>query len=240
MTAVAGIEPIAAARAGGFGLGVEPVAATGPDWRRAPMPGDLEEQLDRIGAATATSSRAIAATWQLEKHAWLAGGAALAGLLVHGALPPLDDALVLDAEEGWPAAMALPDAGWQHVPSETPGVSEPGHGPGTADAGRALAELLEAHHAPLVDALGAFRPRRALWRSVGDRLGQAARWCGEAFDASDEAVALVEAALAAPTALHAPAVFTIVEGRPQRRRAGCCLSHRIPGGVLCEDCRITR
>ena len=242
------VAPIAAARAAGIGLGVRgmPVDASEPGWRAAgAVAADAvlrAELLARTAAAAGiavpavdatsspaaartpslaaagTPSLAIAATWHLEKHAWLAAGAALAGVLLHGRLPPLERAWIRCGEYGWPEEIALPGEGWSR-----------GDG---ADVARAL----EDHLAPLVDALVVHRARRPLWRSAGDRLGQAARWCAEAFAAPDGARALAEAAFAAPTALRAPAGFVLRDGLPDRRRTGCCLSHRCPGGPRCDDC----
>lgn len=173
--------------------------------------------LARTAAGAGSRSLAVAATWHLEKHAWFAAGTALAGVVVHGVVPPLDDAALRDGEHGWAEAIALPDDRWQ------------------AADGPALAQHLEAHLAPLVTALTPYRPRRALWRSIGDRLGQAALWCAEALD-DDAAIAVATEALTAPTRLRAPAAFTTRAGRRFRPRTGCCLSHRCDGGVECDDC----
>ena len=224
MTAVAAgqdlLAPIAAARANDFGLAVRPLPGDPAGWRPAAAVPDLGPLLDAVAAGAGTASRAVAATWLLEGHAWSVASAALAAVLVHGLAPPLDRGLVRDLPGGTVEALALPAEGWD-----------------PCDGGQ-LAARLEAHHAPLVEALGAFRPRRALWRSVGDRVGQAAIWCAEAFGDRDAALALASDVLSAPTALRAPAVFAVVDGAARRRRAGCCLSFRVPGGDVCPDCRI--
>lgn len=219
------VAPLAHARAGGFGLGVRATPAP-PGWHEAgAAAGDarlLTSLLARTCHAAGTRAGAVAATWYLEKHAWLACGAALAGLLVHGAVPPLDRAFVRHADEGWVDAIAVPEHGWERA---DPAV---------------LAALLEAHLAPLVAALSDRRPARALWLCAGDRLGQAAIWCGEAFGDRTAAWSLAAAALEAPTALEAPAGLTLREGEPFRRRRGCCLSHRCPAGATCDDCPLSR
>lgn len=218
------IAPLVAARANGHGLAIRP----------APLPADatgwlsagtfardrelLAEALERTARAAGTASRAVAATWLLEKHAWHVASAALAAVLVHGAVPPLDGALVQLGEHGWADAIALPPDDWEPA------------------GGRVLAARLAAHHGPLVEALAPYRSRRALWRSVGDRLGQAALWCGEAFDDHRRAWAIAAEALTAVTALAAPAGFELLDGAPFRRRTGCCLSHRCPDGRVCDDC----
>jgi ferric iron reductase protein FhuF len=178
--------------------------------------------LDRTATAAGTTSRAIAATWHLEKHAWYVASASLAAILVHGTMPPLEQALLRDAEEGWPDAIAVPPSDW------------------TPANGATLGARLEAHLEPLVDALCHHRPARALWRSVSDRLGQAALWCGEAFADHRRAWALAGEAMTAPTALAAPTGFELVDGVPFRRRTGCCLSQRCQPALICDDCRLRR
>jgi FhuF 2Fe-2S C-terminal domain len=229
MTAVDPVAALADARAHGFGLGVERITGDwrAQGWRPATLAAEdvhlREELIARSAAGAGTPSRAVAATWLVERHVWLAAGAALAGVLVHGAIPPLDAALLRDGEYGWADAIALPDTGWTAV-----------------GGGAALAAHLEAHLHPLVEAFACERPRRALWRSAADRLGQAALWCGEAFGAHERAWTVAGDALTADTALHAPAGFMMRAGRPFRRRIGCCLSHRCPGGDMCDDCPLPR
>ena len=166
-----------------------------------------------------TGSLAVAATWLVEKHAWYVAAAALGGVLVSGRVAPLRDAEVLIGDCGWVEGVALPAAGWR-----------PGGAP-------ELATALAAHLAPLVCALSEHRPPRPLWRSVSDRVGQAAVWCADAFGDADAALALATGVLAAPTPLKAPARWTVGEdGLPTRRRVGCCLSHRSPSALRCDDC----
>jgi ferric iron reductase protein FhuF len=222
------VAPLAAARGHGYGLGLcaAPVPDGEPGWRPATAtagdPALLDVLLARTAAGAGTRSRAVAATWHLEKHAWFVGGAALAGVLVHGAIPPLDRMLLRDGGHGWAVAVAAPADGWE-----------------IAD-GATLAARLEAHLVPVVEALACHRPARALWRSAGDRLGQAAVWCSDAFGDRDAALALARDVLTAPTALRSLATFTERDGRPFRLRAGCCLSHRCAGAVRCDDCPLQR
>ena len=221
------VDAIAAARAGGFGLPLQRLPEAGdPGWRpagAAAADAALREELLRSSAdATGTGSPMVAATWLLEKHAWHVAAVALGSVLLDGRVPPLERLLVRDGAEGWVEALALPGDGWR---------------PGGA---KELAAGFEAHLAPLVEELAAHRARRPLWRSAGDRLGQAALWCGEAFGDSARAVRLAADVLTAPTALRAPARFTVHEGVPFRRRTGCCLSYRCPGEVSCEDCSRVR
>ena len=215
---------LAAGRMGDFGLPVRRVDAVAglEGWRPAGAtaadPSLRQELLARAIVGAGTASAGVAVTWQLEKHAWFLAAGAIGGLLSCDAMAPLDEAWLYDGEHGWVEAVALPADGW--VPAD----------------GAQLAARLEAHLTPLVEALSAFRARRALWRSVGDRLAQAALWCGEAFDERGPAWVLCGDALAAPSALRAPAGLELRDGRPFRRRTGCCLSHRCAGGATCEDC----
>jgi hypothetical protein len=217
------VEAIAAARADGYGVTVEPLPVSGPGWRRgAEVPGHLDELLAAVAEATGTRSPAATVTFFLEPYAWHLAAACVGALLCSGALPPLDDVQVHDTPEGWCDAIALPAGGW------------------TPATGAELAARLEAHLAPLVGALASQRPTSALWRSVGDRLGQGALWAGAAFEDPDGAWDLLEAALAAPTTLRAACAAETADGRRFRRRTGCCLNHRSPDGPICPDCVIVR
>jgi hypothetical protein len=210
------VAPIAAARANGFGLGVHRAAEISGEtgWQ----PAEVASPVLHPALADELPSPAVAATWQVEGHAWFVAAASLAGVLVHGRVPPLDRALLRYGSEGRPEAIALPADGWRPA--------------GGADVAAAIAEHLE----PLVDALSAHRRARPLWRSAGDRLGQAARWCADAFGENDRAIAIATAALEAPTALRAEPGFSIEDGQPYRRRTGCCLAYRLPDTPRCVDC----
>lgn len=214
MTAVAGAEGL------GYRLDIRPLPVPEEGgWRPALAaardPARLDELLARTCAAAGTPSRAVAVTWHLEKHAWFVAAAAFACLLTQDAIPPLDELWVRDSDEGWVDAIAVPAHGWA-----------PADGP-------ALAEALVAHLEPLVAVLSRHRGRRALWRCVGDRLGQAALWAADAFDG--RAITVAEHALAADTHIAARG-FETIGGTVTRRRTGCCLSHRCAVAITCDDC----
>jgi hypothetical protein len=217
------LERIAAARAGGFGLAVVPGPASGPRWRAAHDIAPLDALVARTDRALHPAPRAVAAAWHVEKHAWHAASLVVAALVVDGSLPPLGSAQVRDGEHGWTEAIAVPPGGW------TGGASP-------VDA----AEALEAHLAPVVQALASRRAERALWREAADRVGQATLWCGEAFGRRADAWAAGAALLGAQTRLRAHAGFALHQGEPFRRRGGCCLSYRCADGVLCPDCPLRR
>jgi hypothetical protein len=131
----------------------------------------------------------------------------------------------VESADGIPAALAFRDAplAWEG-------------GPGRASVLRAP---LEAHLAPLVPAIAAarLRPARALWRSAGDRVVQSALWAGAAAGRDADAVALARDVLDAPTPLCVPVrVATGESGVPMQQRASCCLAHRTPSKLVCENC----
>jgi ferric iron reductase protein FhuF len=102
---------------------------------------------------------------------------------------------------------------------------------------------LFAHVEPVVDALVTrrLRPRRALWRAAGDRVGQAFLWCAEAFGAPARARRLAELVLLEDSPLHVPLRSAVGEdGTTYHLRASCCLNHRVPGAELCPGCPLRR
>jgi hypothetical protein len=152
--------------------------------------------------------------------------AACACALSSGRLPSLRPADVLvESADGIPSALAFRD-----VPLAWPG------GPGMAPV---LGEQLEAHLAPLVEAIAArrLRPARALWRSAGDRVVQSALWAGDAAGRPEAALALARAVLEAPGPLRVPVRPAAgPSGVPMQQRVSCCLAHRTPSGLICENC----
>lgn len=224
------LSPVAAAEVAGFGLPLRPLPrpADEPGWRTAQTLADdpalLQDLLGRGAAALGSPSGAglVAATTLIEAHAWYVAATALGGVLLHGRIPPLEPLLLRDGPEGWVNELALPAHGWER------------------GGGAELAVQLETHLAPVVAALAPHRRPKPLWRSVGDRLGQAAIWCGTAFEADAQVLEIATDALSAPTALRAPARFTVQDGVPFRRRTGCCLTYRTAEAVHCDDCSLIR
>jgi hypothetical protein len=191
----------------------------------------VEQLMLRAGVAAGTPLAAVPATWIVEKAAWFAAAAAFTHLLQRGACAPVEEMRFLHGDAGWAERVAVP-------PFDGRGVGA--RGVGARDVGAAaFAIRFEAAFAPVVEALGAHRARRALWFSVGDRIAQAAMWTGAALDRTPEAIELATAVLASPTMLHAPARFAWgADGTPSRRRVGCCLSYRCDDGARCADCPV--
>ncbi|WP_205695791.1 hypothetical protein [Conexibacter sp. SYSU D00693] len=218
------VAPLTVARHNDFALPLRALPHTdeAAGWR----PGDAcardaalrEELLGRAAQVAAGAPVAMSVTGLVESHTWYVTAAAMSALLVHGALPPLDRLEVHDSAFGYVDGVALPCDGWT-CPADP----------------AALAQALHLHLEPLVEALSEHRARRPLWRSVGDRIGQAANWCAGAYG-HDRAWALGGAVLDADTPFRGPAGFEVVDGAPFRRRTGCCLTHRCAGAELCPDC----
>lgn len=110
--------------------------------------------------------------------------------------------------------------------------------------GRLLDEM-EAHLAPLIDAIAAAtgRPRRALWRSAGDRLGGAFLWLGEVVGMRERAWDLGTRCMQGDGPLAVGAGFRVLEhagiAEPTRNRRGCCLIYRVAGNDTCFTCPLT-
>ena len=107
---------------------------------------------------------------------------------------------------------------------------------------RSAHEALLAHLEPLIDALVArrLRPRRALWRAAGDRVGQAFLWCAEAYHAPARARRLAELVLE-DSPMHVPLRSAVgQDGAPYHLRASCCLNHRVDAAALCPGCPLRR
>jgi hypothetical protein len=218
-------DRVVAARANGFGLAVVAGPARGPEWFDAhALVHDAALRDERLALAHAESGSdlpAIGPAWLVESHAWAVGSLVVAALLADSSLPPLHLLQVLHGPRGLVDAVAVPPDGWRHAdPTEA-------------------AVALDAHLGPLIDALRGRRAPRALWREASDRIGQAVLWCGEAFDAREEAWSIGAQILAAPTRLRAPARFELRDGAPFRLRTGCCLGHRTPGAAACSDCLLS-
>jgi FhuF 2Fe-2S C-terminal domain len=110
---------------------------------------------------------------------------------------------------------------------------------------RRLHDEMAAHLAPLLDAIGAAtgRPRQALWRSAGDRLGGAFLWLGEVVGMRERAWDLGARCMRSGGPLAVGAGFRVLEhagiAEPTRNRRGCCLIYRVAGHDTCFTCPLT-
>jgi hypothetical protein len=110
-------------------------------------------------------------------------------------------------------------------------VRSPASRPG-ADLEQVRSLLAREHLAPLIEAVShaTKRPRRALWRSMDDRLAAAIAWIAQMTDSTARAL-------------------TLLDGRAELRtldlgthelllhvREGCCLYYRTPVAVKCFSC----
>lgn len=228
MSAVAlDLAPLQAARSEGFGLEIYvlPVPGDQDGWRAASAAAEdaelMELLLKRTRAAAGTSHPAVAATWHLEKHAWWVAALLVGSTTTYRSIPPLGGLRVRDGEHGWVEALGVPADGWESA------------------SGNLIAERIERHLEPLVDALAHHRSARVLWSCAADRLAQAAIWCERAFGDA-ETIRLAREALAEPTSLMAPANFERTAAGFARRRRACCLAHRATPSVRCSDCPLRR
>ena len=230
----AALARVAAARAGGFGLFVARRAEPGEGWLAAGElardDGPLDALVDGMGRSAGTDLRQVGTEWLLELLAWHGAALSAAAMLSGRWVPDLRPRNVLvGVENGAILGLAL----------RAGAVRE--HG-GDRALAQAAHDALVAHVEPLIDALVArrLRPRRALWRAAGDRVGQAFLWCATAFDAHARARRLAELVLDG-SPLHVPLQSAVGEdGAPYHLRASCCLNHRVDAAQLCPGCPLRR
>jgi hypothetical protein len=230
----AALGRIAAARAGGFGLFVARHAEPGEGWLPAGDlardDGPLDGLVDAMGRSAGTDLRQVGAEWLLEVLAWHGAALTAAAMMSGRWVPDLRPRNVLvGVEHGAVLGLALRGGVVrEHVTERA--------------LARAAHDALVAHVEPVIDALVArrLRPRRALWRAAGDRVGQAFLWCAVAYDADARARRLAELMLHG-SPLHVPLQSAVGDdGDPYHLRASCCLNHRVPGAELCVGCPLRR
>jgi Ferric iron reductase FhuF-like transporter/FhuF 2Fe-2S C-terminal domain len=226
------VERASALEAGGFSIPIRRADAVGGDFVRADVlhaPGPLlGRRIAESAAGGDTDLAHVGAQWWLERCAWLITSAAFACALSSGRLPSLRPADVLIASaSGVPAGVAFRD-----VPLAWDRDGEPG-------LAAVLREQVEAHLAPLVSSIAGLRlrPVRALWRAAGDRVVQSALWAGAATGRPERAAALARAVLVPGSPLAVPVrIAPGSSGEPVQQRASCCLAHRTPAKIVCENC----
>jgi FhuF 2Fe-2S C-terminal domain len=231
----AALARIAEARAGGYGLYVARRDEPGDGWHAGPEllseDGPLEELVADVARSAGTDLPRVGAEWLLELVAWHGAVLTAAAMMSGRWVPDLTPGNVfVGVKDGSVMGVALRGG----EPREHAGDEE------LARAGHAaLLELFE----PLIDALVArrLRPRRALWRAAGDRIGQAFMWCADAYGDPERARWLAERMIAPPSPLHVPLeIGSGEDGQPVLLRASCCLWHRAPESSLCPGCPLRR
>lgn len=181
------------------------------------------------------SARAVQGSLLLEAWAWSALTPALHLLFFDGTVLELGDPSVqiFAPRGGRPAALGIDAAG--------PLGREPRHAaPGDPAGIDLLAGPAIAFHQPLIDALHAEtgRSKRALWRSVRDRLASAIMASGEAFGRPELADAMLARVLERWGVTGGRPRFVRAPGRrPALARGGCCLWWRT-GSPPCDGCPI--
>lgn len=186
---------------------------------------------DYLDASAGLEHRHVGAQWWFERCAFLVAAAAFACILTSRRVPSLDPGSVLILGTGGiPSALAFRDVPLAHADS-------------SSDDARLAAvarDEIESHLEPLAVALTmqGLRSAKALWRSAGDRMVQAALWIGTATERHDDAVALARGVLTPGSRMHVVIRLTASAGAAgcEHLRSSCCLAHRAVGGVICSTC----
>lgn len=195
--------------------------------RLAADPAALERLADAYGRRwQIVGDRASQATIIVLDYTWYATAPLVGLALGAGVVPSLRDAEVWLDPETREGCLALAEAE-----------------PVTAD-GEALRTEIEAHLAPLVDAIGERRwiSRRTAWLGAGDRIVGAVEYVLRGLGTPERAPAVADRIVhRAGSALDSPRHrFIQVEAAdgfvPVGIRASCCRFYRVPGVEKCITC----
>lgn len=186
---------------------------------------NYQELLARVGRDAGTDRADVQASLFLEAYVWALVAPAVEALLIDGRLPSVlrKHVAIRFGTDGRAVDVTFAR------PSVSPSIER-------------LRGELEHHLAPVIEQLAALsgRPRRALWRSAGDRLAGAFSWQGERLGMPEHACALGERAMRIAGPLQGAAGYRLVDGRPARHRNGCCLWWRTRDGAPCPGCPLNR
>ncbi len=208
----------------------------------------LDDLLAKATATTGGGRADIGGTLLAEGYAFALALRAVGTLLFGTRIPamaPAEVALEFAAGEATITGMAF--AGGAYGVAGDPREGDPALVT-VADEDALLARLQEemrAHLAPLLDAIAAAtgRPRPALWRSAGDRLGGAFLWLGEVVGMRERAWDLGGRCMLSGGPLAVGAGYRVLEhagiAEPTRNRRGCCLIYRVAGNATCFTCPLT-
>ncbi|MDP2712616.1 MAG: (2Fe-2S)-binding protein [Solirubrobacteraceae bacterium] len=208
----------------------------------------LDELLARATQATGTQRADIGGTLLAEGYAWALALRAVGTLLFGTRIPALaPDEVSLELAAGDTTITGVALSGGSYGIAGDARAGDPSLVV-LADEDALLTRLhveLETHLAPLLEAIGAAtgRPRRALWRSAGDRLGGAFLWLGEVVGARERAWELGTRCMHGSGPLAVGAGFRVLEhagiAEPTRNRRSCCLIWRADGNDTCFTCPLT-
>jgi ferric iron reductase protein FhuF len=202
---------------------------------------------------TAPDDRHIAASFFLGWYTWAMPAAATASYLLEGRVPDLDPANIAlrfieagDDEESSFGIAFLSDRMAVLPDDAAAGASNVIVLGDRAELREWLRQSLEAHMTPLIEAIYARTRfgRRAQWNLVADNCASLFLLVGEKTDALDAACAeglTFVGAPGSPMARSKTGYFTLqANGRCEtfRKRGGCCLYYKLPGGQNCSTCSL--
>jgi ferric iron reductase protein FhuF len=197
--------------------------ATDPAGDDNPTPKAL---VDAVQAWLGTDERRVAASLVVLGYAARLVGPGLALLLRDGLLPDLRPDRVrysYRSDRGFRLSLPRP-AGWR--------------GPATALRQRWCADVIDAHLAPLVEAVHREGPVATglLWGNVASGLAGALRTLAGSGAVPPEACLTTGQALLDHGPLRRGGGLTLHSGQLRFVRRSCCLFYRLDGGGTCGDC----
>lgn len=232
-------------------LGVRLGQPEGPGWLRATdLTADDSPHLPRlmagIGAAHGTARRDVPASFFFHGYSWLLAAVGVGAYLTDRRVPWLAPAAVMVrfGDEGHAAELALLADRFTVLPTDPaaghPAATVVADEDGLRDAMRAE---IEAHLAPLVDAVRAQAPlgRRALWLAAADNCAWSVvhHAAGDADGAGCRAeVAALTQAARSPLRGRTRVLEVAWNERRERfvARGSCCLSYKLAEGAHCANC----
>jgi hypothetical protein len=208
----------------------------------------LDDLLAKATATTGGGRADIGATLLAEGYAFALALRAVGTLLFGTRIPAMaPDDVRLEFAGGDATITGMAFAGGAYGVAGDPRAGDPSL-VAVADEAALLACLhaeMEAHLGPLLEAIAAAtgRPRQALWRSAGDRLGGAFLWLGEVVGMRERAWDLGTRCMRLAGPLGVGAGFRVLDhagiAEPTRNRRGCCLIYRVEGNDTCFTCPLT-
>ncbi|WP_026370887.1 IucA/IucC family C-terminal-domain containing protein [Kallotenue papyrolyticum] len=198
-----------------------------------------------------TRYRHVVAAFLINSYAWFLPAAAIAAYLTEKRVPDLDpDNVVVrlrSPDEGGLFEIGLLSSRMAVLPDDpAAGAAEATVLHDTVQLRAWLRRRIEAHMAPLIEAVHRHTgfSRRAQWNLVADDCAALFLWIGQRIGAEERACvegrAFVGAA-GSPMQASRTAYITLDVGGQRhtfRKRGGCCLYYRLPGGQHCSTCAL--